>query len=214
MTSTSQDNPAKDAPGSSPDKAAEAPKEARQVPLDALAEARQKAREALDKAAQLEAELTRLKNGDGKAAAPAPAADQKIAEKLQQWERKERIRDLTVELGLVDTKQAETIVGLLDKNSDLTATEALEIASKRHPDMFKERGQPGFHPGIHGSLRPTPGSAPVEEPKSDHKQRMEYVRKLDGKDKRQMHAIVNNMIGAAAAKAMGWGHHKLQIPKN
>ncbi len=213
MTSTSQDqNPAKAEDGSSPPKQAEAPKDARTVPLDALAEARQKARAAEDKAKELETELARLRGDGGKASAqPQPEITQ-IAQQLAEMQAKERLREMTVELGLADTKQADAVAKILAKAGDLTPAEALEIASKRQPDLFKDRGSPGFDPRIHGSLRPSQGQPP-EAKQSDYKKRLELAKKATGTDKSK---LVNNIVGHFAAKAMGWDsqHRLIPLPKD
>lgn len=212
MTSTSQDSSAKVDPGSSPGQQAEAQKDTRQVPLDALAEARQKARSAEDKAAALEAELARLKTPGSSAAAQLPPEVSQLALQLAEIQAKERLREMTVELGLADTKQADAVAKILAKNSELTPAEALEIAAKRAPDVFKDRGQPGFDPRIHGSLRPSTGST-SEPKKSDFKSRLDFVKKQTGTDKAR---YTNNLVGGFAAKAMGWDqyHRKLPIPQD
>lgn len=211
MTSTSQSN-AEGVGGSEPTKQTpEATKEARQVPLDALAEARQKARAAEDKAKELESELARLK-GTGAAAAAQPQSEiERIGKTLADMQRNERIRNMAVELGLADTKQAELVAALIDKNADLTPVEALEIAAKRQPDLFKDRGQSGYDPRIHGSLRPTSVSTP-QPSASDRQDRINAMKKMTGTDKQR---YVNNYVGGLAAKAMGWDkdHQKLPLPK-
>lgn len=213
MTSTSQDqNPAKTEDGSSPPKQVEAQKDARTVPLDALAEARQKARAAEDKLKEMETELARLRGDGGKASAQPPPEISQLANELQEIKAKERLREMTVELGLADTKQADAVAKILAKAGDLTPAEALEIASKRQPDLFKDRGTPGFDPRIHGSLRPSQGQPP--EPKqSDYKKRLELAKKATGTDKSK---LVNNIVGHFAAKAMGWDsqHRLIPLPKD
>jgi hypothetical protein len=211
MTSTSQSS-AEGAGGSEPTKQApEATKEARQVPLDALAEARQKARAAEDKTKELEQELARLK-GTGAAAAAQPQSEiERIGKTLADMQRIERVRNMTVELGLADTKQAEVVASLIDKNADLTPVEALEIAAKRQPDLFKDRGQSGYDPRIHGSLRPTSVQNP-QPSATDRQARLDAMKKMTGTDKAR---YVNNYVGGLAARAMGWDkdHQKLPLPK-
>lgn len=131
MTSTSQDSSAKADPGSSSGQQAEAQKDTRQVPLDALAEERQKRRSSEEKAAALEAELARLKTPGSSAAAQLPPEVSQLALQLAEIQAKERLREMTVELGLADTKQADAVAKILAKNSELTPAEALEIAAKR-----------------------------------------------------------------------------------
>ena len=205
MTSTSQETLAKGDASSEPAKQPEAPKEARQVPLDALAEARQKARAAEERIAALESELAQTKKTPPPAAAVPPQPElERIGKELAEIKQKERVRELTVELGLVDDKQAQAVLELVSKNPDLTSVEALELAAKRKPDVFKERGQPGFDPRIHGSMRPHAGSSP--QPKeSEYKQRLAAAKKATGNDK---HRLLNNIVGGMAAKAMGWNEHK------
>jgi phage-related protein len=207
MTSTGQQVPAEGAPDSSSGKQApEAPKETRQVPLDALAEARQKARAAEDKIAEMQAELARLKNTDKQVAQPPPQQDfEAVAKTLREMQQRERMRDLAADLGLADSKQAQVVADLLAKNSDLTPAEALDLAAKRNAELFKDRGQPGFDPRVHGSTRPRAGTPP-EPQKPDFRARLDHAaKKLAGKTKDE---FLDNMIGAMAAKAKGWRDHK------
>jgi hypothetical protein len=209
MTSTSQDPSVKGDSGSSPEKQPETPKETRQVPLDALAEARQKARAAEERIAAMEAELARLKTPQQPAAAAQPQSEiEKIGRQLQEMQHKERVRELTVELGLADDKQAAYVAELHGKYPDLTPTEAFELAAKRKPDMFKEMGQPGFDPRIHGSTRPRAGVPPEPKP-SDRAKRIEAMKKATGSDK---HKLLNNYVGGLAAQALGWGKDHKKSP--
>ncbi|MFN7609633.1 MAG: hypothetical protein ACK5QX_01645 [bacterium] len=211
MTSTSQ-NPAEGTGGLEPtNKAPEAQKEARQVPLDALAEARQKARAAEERAKELESEVARLKGSGAPAAAQPQSEIERIGKTLADMQRNERIRNMAVELALPDVKQAEVVASLIDKNADLTPVEALEIAAKRQPDLFKDRGQSGYDPRIHGSQRPT--SVPNQPAStSDRQERLSAMKKMTGTDKAR---YVNNYVGGIAAKAMGWDsiHQKIPLTK-
>lgn len=208
MTSTGQELPAKGDASSEPAKQPEAPKEARQVPLDALAEARQKARAAEERMAALEAELATIKNDRKPAAAAQPQSDiEALRNDLVEIKNRERLRSTISELGLADDKQAKIVLDIIDKNPGLDPTEALELAAKRKPDDFKDRGQPGFDPRTHGSMRPRAGTAP--EPKvSDRQKRLEAMKKATGNDK---HVLLNNYAGGLAAKALGWEHKKLPL---
>jgi hypothetical protein len=202
MTSTSQADPAKAAPDSSSGKEApEAKKEARQVPLEALAESREKAREAAARAEAAEAELARLKEQQKQPAAAAqPQGDDDIRKVVRDMQAKEQRRDLAAELGLVDDKQVEAVAGMLAKNPDLSRQEALELAAKRTPDLFQERGQPGYDPSVHGSTRPRAGSAP--QPKvSNRDKRIKAMQEATGSDQV---ALVNQYVGDVARRVMGW----------
>lgn len=208
-TPTSQD-PADKAPGSEPVKDESAQKDTREVPLAALAESRQKARAAEEKAAKLEAELARLE-AERAAASAQPRTDiESIGKQLQEIQSRERLRELTSELGLADQKQAQAVAAILADSPKLTPTEALDIAAKRNPDSFKDRGVAGFDPRTHTTLRPASGGNP-EPKKSDHKRRIEHIKTLSGTDKKR---YLDNIAGSFAAKAMGWVdfHQKLPIP--
>lgn len=219
MTSTSQDPNAKEAvDSSSTTQAPEAKKEARDVPLKALTAAREKARESNENAEALrkraeeaEAELARLKAGQAPAAEAQPPNDtEDIRKALREIQAKEQKRDLIHELGLADERQAEVVAEIMAKNPGLERAEALDLAAKRKPDLFQERGQPGFDPRIHGSMRPRPGSAP--EPKeSDRDKRLKAIASATGTDKSK---LLNNMVGSLAAKAMGpeWSKYHKKIP--
>ncbi len=213
MTSTSQADPAKAGSGSEPESnPAEAKKDSRQVPLDALAEARQKARAAEEERDQLKTRLAALEQSEaGKASAqPQPEVSQ-LAKQLAELQHEGRLRKLTQELGLSDEKQADAVSKIIAKSGDLTPAEALEIASKRQPDLFKDRGSQGFDPRTHGSLRPTSGLQP--EPKqSDKQKRLDAIKNASGTDQK---ALLDNYVGRIAARAMGWekDHKFLPIPE-
>lgn len=205
MTTPTSQPPANTPPGSSPESKAVEATETRQVPLEALAASRQKVRTAEERVAELEARLAQLEPKVGAASAQAPV-DVEARKALDEIRAERRQQKLAAELGLPEPKQVAVVAALLDKNADLTPTEALEIAAKRQPDMFKDRGQPGFDPSIHGSLRPTPGGAPQTEPAFDSDAWKKKVMSLPG---RQKEAAINNHIGGLAAKALGLErHHK------
>lgn len=179
--------------------------ETRQVPIDALAASRQKARTAEDRVAELEARLAQLEPKVGAASAQAPV-DVEARKTLDEIRTERRQQKLAAELGLPEQKQVAIVAALLDKNADLTPIEALEIAAKRQPDVFKDRGQPGFDPSVHGSLRPTPGGTPKTEQAFDSQAWKEKVMKLPGRERER---AVNNFIGGIAANALGLGqYHK------
>lgn len=183
------------------------------MPVGEFIEMRQQLRQALEKIAALEAKPAAPQKTEATPAPAPPATEQEqISRKLQDIERRERIRDLVSELGLADQKQGQLVLDILSKNTDLAPPEALELAAKRSPDVFKERTGGGFDPRIHGSLRPTPGSQP--EPKKPDKQlRAEHIKKLraDG-HKQQADEYVTDIMGAAGAEALGWEYKKLPLP--
>ena len=208
MTTTGQD-PGKGADASSASAQTPEPsKEARQVPLDALVEARKKAQELQERVAKLESDLAQSKNTQQPAAAAQPPSDiDQVKKTLQEMQHKEHVRNLTVELGLADEKQAAAVAEIQQKHG-IDAAEALELAVKRKPDLFKDRGQPGFDPRIHGSMRPRAGTPP--EPKtSDRVKRLEAMKKATGEDKQR---LTNNYVGGLAAEAIGMGKHHKKIP--
>jgi len=172
---------------------------------------------------QLRQALEQLAAIKDKPAAPAqtepkaivqPAGDDDIRAELRNMRDRDRVRDLVGELGLADQKQGKAVLDLLSKNPDLAPPEALELAAKRAPDLFKERATSGYDPRMHGSLRPTHGSQPEPPPPSEHKQRIEYAKKLRASGHgHRAEEIVVDLLGAAAAKAIGWEYKSLPIPK-
>lgn len=216
MTSTSQKKKADETATLEVDTTVESTdSEPRVVPLDELAKQRQKtrdvrdeAREALARVAQLEAELARLKDSkDTAAPAQEPGLDE-IRRDLQEIKKMTRLDTLVGELGLASREQAAVVAKILESSADLTPAEALDIAAKRDPERFKGRGQPGFDSSIHGSMRPSAGSPiPGQQQQSDLSKRFAFHDKLSVN--RQRASIRHNAIGAEAAKALGWGDHKL-----
>lgn len=210
MTSTGQEDPAEGQDGLEPTtNKPEAQTEPRTVPVAAIAEQRQKTRDANERIAALEAELARIKESKGQA---APQKSGEVEEDLRatvmELKRAERTRGLVAELGLGSSAQADTVAKIIDSNPGLTPVEALDIAARRDPEGFKDRGQAGFDPSIHGSLRPTKGSQPsTEPPKSDLKKRFEYSDSLTVN--KQKNAVRNNAIGHFAAQAIGFKEHQL-----
>lgn len=212
MTTTSQNQDASDKPVSSTDTKTEATKDTKTVPLGEHIELRQKLRETNERLAAMEARLAQSANATDSAAPKAPLDDdtRKIIVELQE---DKRITSLVDELGLFDRAQGAKVAGILKDLPKLSPAEALTIAAARDPEAFKDRGQAGNAQASHGSLRPRPGSQPAIQQESDHVARAKYVASLAGKDKRQHRAYADNMVGAHLAKAMGWEHQKMPIPK-
>ena len=213
MTTTSQPSqpePVKDAPGSSPEAKIPAtePKEAKSVPLGEHIELRKELRSATDRLADLEKRLALSEKPEKPATTHAVDGD--LGTVVKEIQRKERIRELAAELGLGDRKQGEAVVDLLSKMPDLTPKEALDLAANRNPDLFKDRGEPGFQAGIHGSMRPTPGTQP-EPQVSDYSARQAHIAKTA--DKVAKTQMWNNWVGSFAAKAVGRPHQLIKIPK-
>ncbi len=156
--------------------------------------------------------MAQLEPKVGAASAQAPV-DQEARKALAEIQAERRQQKLAQDLGLGDAKLVDIVAGLLDKNPGLSPTEALEIAAKRQPDVFKERGQSGYDPSIHGSLRPSNGGTPPTAPKFDAEAWQKSVSKLPGKMKVD---AVNNHLGGIAANVLGLGqyHKKIPLPKS
>lgn len=209
MTSTSQSKSAEGETGSEPVvQTPEAATEPRQVPVAAVAAQRQKTRDAHERIAELEAELARLKTPSTQAAPQAAQGEDDIREAIRELRAENRMRGLVTELGLGSQEQAGIVSKLLESNPGLTPAEALDIAARREPEKFKDRGHSGFDPSIHGVLRPTAGSQPAPaQQKSEYAKRFEYSDKLGAT--RDRNRVRHNVIGHEVAKAIGFTEHKL-----
>lgn len=178
------------------------------VPVAAIAAEREKKREATDKAEKLEAEVAAMREELEKLRTQKPAGDMDDVRKtLSEIQDREYRRNLSASLGL-DDKQTGIVAELGKNLPGLNPTELLSLAATRNPDAFKSRGQNGFDPSVHGSMRPSPGAG-GEPPKSDFQERIKTIR--ESKDKVLKSQLENNLIGSFAAKAMGWEHKKLPI---
>lgn len=210
MTTTSQSESA-GSDGTLPPDTKPAAKEPNGVPVGEHVETRQKLRDALDKVAALEAKLAQSEKPSVPATPKAKTGDDQP--NLQQIADRLRADDLADELGL-NRKQATAVADLMKKMPDATPAEALAIMAMRDPEGFKERGQQNGAQAQFGSLRPRPGAQPEPQAKtSDWKDRIAHTQSLLGKDKRQHAAYANNMAGKLLAKAMGWEHQDLPLPK-
>jgi hypothetical protein len=214
MTSTShEEDDAEGADGALPSENTEAKKEPKTVPLGELIEQRQKSRELSEKVAKLEEALAKLSKQPEKAATPNAAGQESdIVQTVKELQRNQQIAATQESLG-VNRKQAQIIADLLSKHADLAPEEALTIAAMRNPDDFKDRGAPNPAKAEFGSLVPKPGSQPPQQQVSDWKQRLDYVRQVASVDKRRHHEYANNLAGKFLAKALGWEHHDLPLPK-
>lgn len=212
MTTTSQDEPAKDAPDlESGTKHTEAKKDDRMVPLGELVELRQELR-------MLKEQLAQTKTGGASADTPEkPKMPQpqpaELFEAVKDLQRRERMRSLAAELGLDSEKQVAEVAKILDANPGLNPVEAKSIASVRSPDVFSEVASNGYDPAVHSSMRPRSAGAQVEPPKSDFKDRLAYVGETIKKNKSHGIRAFNNLVGSFAAKAVGRQHDLLPIPK-
>ena len=194
--------------GKVPDGKSPEPKEPTQVPVEAIAAEREKKREAAERAERAEAEVARLKEQLAKAQPTQPSSDiEEVKKTLAEMKDVEYRRTLSASLGL-DDKQTAIVAELGKTVPGLNPMELLSLAQTRNPDAFKGRGQPGFNPSVHGSMRPTPGASP-EPQKSDHVQRLEAIK--GEKDKVRKNDLTNNLIGGFAAAALGWEHRKIPI---
>lgn len=211
MTSTSQPDPAKEAPASSAGQATEAKTDAKTVPLGEHIELRQELRALKDELAKLQASAAKPNTGSP-TSQPASADQQAM---LQQIARKQQERDLADELG-VNVKQAAAVADLLSKSPDLTPAEAKSLAASRNPDLFGAAGgSGGFQPGIHGTARPNAGGPQPTEPKpSPFDQRIAEIKALGGKNRQLADNAFMNLVGRVAAQQVGITDHQLMpLPK-
>ena len=214
MTSTSQDDDQTDPVGSEPTKQGQsASTDDKQVPLGEHIEQRQDLRDARARIEALEKQLAEASKVKG---TPAPTQEPTdLAKQIRDLQRRDTLRELKVDLG-IGTKQAEAILGLMDKMPGLSGDEARTLASVRDPGLFEADGSAdGFQEGVHGASRPRPGAEPVRsEAELDTPQRLEAIKKLMTVDKRQANKLIQNLIGSIAAKQVGKpGHQRLPIPK-
>lgn len=186
-------------------------KDVQNVPLAALAEVRAAARQAKERAEAAEAELAKLREQISKESKDKPEGFEELSKQVAEINRRESLRNLSVSLGLIDEKQTAAVADLLAQAPSLTPSEALDIAAKRQPDLFKDRGTPGFDPATHMALRPGMETKPKDK-KDDFDVRRKAAARMTGIDGSE---FVKNLIGHEAAKAMGWeNRHKLMpIPK-
>lgn len=207
MSATAQPE-GKDAPGKVPEGKTPEPKtDDKMVPLGEFIELRQQLKAMGEKLKTFEDQRVAPEKVETKTAPPVLTDTEQLRNELKDIQRRERLRDLTNELGLGDQKQAQAVLDILGKNPDLAPPEALELAAKRAPDTFKERGGSGFDPNIHGSLRPKPGNQPPEPKPSEHKQRIAHMAKLTKEGRRHdAEEFAVDLIGQAGAKALGWDY--------
>lgn len=211
MTTTSQTNTAEETPDLSSDKV-ETAQEPQTVPLTALQEQRQKTRDALAKIKELEAALAQPKQPEKPAATEsAPRGDETLRKTVEDLTRRERVRELTTELGLSNSKQADAVLKILASNDGLSPIEALDVAAKRDAELFKDRGRAGFDSSTHASLAPTRGSQP-ESRNTAEQDREARAKAVDSAPTtKRKAALINNMVGSHVAKALGWEHRLTDI---
>lgn len=189
----------------------------RTVPVAALADEREKRQEANAKLEQLEKELAALKASKAPDPhQPNPSDDSDVRHALKDLQERDRRRTqeeqkqkLAVELGLTSSEQVDAVSEIRSKNPDLSSVEAMEMAARRKPDLFKDRGARGFDPAIHGSARPQATGSPPAPQKSDYKRRLEAMKKTTGK---QQMDLFYDQVGTMAQRAMGWGERQNRIP--
>jgi len=171
-------------------------------------------------AARLREELEKAKASTAEAAnqaePPKAPPGESALERIERLERQSQLRDLMGSQGL-NAKQADVVADLMtDKGLD--ATEARTLAALRDPDLFAAEGQSvtGFQAGVHGSTRPTAGSAPVvEDQVSDAERRQARILELKKTGhKKEAKRLADNVLGAIAARQVGRpGHELIPIPK-
>lgn len=208
MTDATNPKKGEGAEGASPEAKNPDPKtEPSKVPLKALTEERAKKRELAEELEEMKAELARLKEQQKQTEAPQqePTKESKEAlAEIRQFRAEQRRLKLVSELGL-DDPQADAVEAVLKELPSMNPREALTIASLRNEKLFESRGQAGFDPSQHGSLRPTPGAQPVSSKKTlkDHIARVGELQKTD---RVAADALYNDVMEAEMFKAMGQAH--------
>ena len=207
MTSTSQPDPAKEAPASSAGQAPEAKTEAKTVPLGEHIELRQELRTLKEKLAAMEASVVKPNAGTSQSQ-PASQDDKAL---LQQVLQRQQAQDLQAELGLGSVKAAQAVAELMGKMPGLTPVEAKNLAANRNPDLFGESSaQGGFQPGIHGAARPNAGGPPPQEPKPDEfTQRLKDIAGVSKGNRQLSDNLWVNLVGRVAASQVGLTDHQL-----
>ena len=163
--------------------------------------------------ADLEAELAELKS---KTKEPEPKGTKDkdndvsdLRKDFEDFKTRDRNRALAAELE-VSEDQAEEVRKFIDKNPGLEADEALVLLKKRDPKKFKSEEPPAH---THGQLRPKAGSRPDADEGPSWQDRLDYGQELMKTDKRKGKQYANNLAGSFLAKAMGWDHNSIPIPK-
>lgn len=205
MTSTSQKSESDPKPGASPEQGADHGN-AKQVPLGEHIELRQQHRTLADENAQLKAQLAAMNKP------PASAApDQGLAETVRDLSRRQRLTDLSSELG-TSTKQTQAIAELIEKTPGLSAIEAKSLATMRSPDLFKDDADQ-FLPGTHGSARPGVGIPTPHVDRDETEDRINFILSQKQNRNRQ-DRLFDNLIGHIAAEDVGMpGHQMIPLPQ-
>lgn len=193
--------------GASPEAQKPEPKEPSKVPLKALSEERAKKRELAEELDEVKAELARLKEQkqpEAPKSEPAPSESKEALEEIRQFRAEQRRAKLVSELGL-DDKQTDAVEAILKELPSMNPREALTIASLRNEKLFESRGQAGFDPSQHGSLRPTPGAQPVSTPKT-LKQKVADIAAMQKTDRVRADAMFNDLMEAEMYKACDMPH--------
>lgn len=215
MTSTSQSTDANGKEGLEPTKeTSSADKEPRSVPLDQHIELRQEVRALREKLAQMEKTAAPQKAASDPATPKTPVENDSQMALIQQLVEKDRIRDLRMELGLQDEKQAAAVAKLLKESPGLSPTEALTIMATRDQDLFGSGGGGSDSQASFATLRPRPGSQPQTEQKEPTlRQRFEHINSLGVVDKREQTKQLYRVIGHEAAKSIGWESKLPPLPQ-
>jgi len=184
------------------------------VPVAAIAEERAKKREATERAEKAEAELAKLQaqlNSRNESKQPAANPDEDIRTAVRELREAERRRTLSRELGL-DDKQASAVMQVMQDAPKLNAVQALQVAKFNDEKLFQAQAADNAHPAMAGSLGTSRGAQP-QPPQDTAAERWKYIDKVKNTDQVRFDELKNNMIGAAAAKAMGLPHQLIPIPK-
>jgi hypothetical protein len=143
----------------------------------------------------------------------APQGDQLTA-RLDEIERRDHLREL-MSNGDMTARQADAVVALMKEVPSLDTEEAKLIAAQRDKELFSDTAaSSGFDQSIHGTSRPTAGTAPVEQQGSDTQERLAHIASIRG-NKKEYQRYLNNLTGSIAAKQVGKpGHKRHPIPNS
>jgi len=141
----------------------------------------------------------------------APTGDQ-LVDRLAAVERRDQLRELMSKHDL-NTRQADAVADLMREIPSLEPGEAKLLAAQRDKALFSdEAATSGFDSSVHGSSRPTSGSAPVEQKSSDTEDRLKHINSIRG-NKKEYERYLNNLTGSIAAQQVGKkGHQRHPIP--
>lgn len=143
-----------------------------------------------------------------------PQGDE-LLDRLDRIERSNQLRDLMSSENM-NARQADAVADLMKEMPSLDAGEAKLLAAQRDKELFSDTAaSSGFDPSVHGTSRPTAGTAPVEQDEGpDTEARLKHIASIRG-NKREYQKYLNNLTGSIAAQQVGKpGHKRHPIPNS